>query len=183
MIPTLETPRLILRAITLADAPAVQARFPHWEIVQFLGAQVPWPYPPDGAETNIRAMLERAETTDAFAWAICLKSAPDDLIGRIDLRPLDPATRTQRGFWIAKEHWGQGLITEAANRVVDFAFDDLGWSELWVTNAAANIASSRVKRRQGFTLVETDEHAFVSGLQQREIWRITATEWFARDRI
>jgi RimJ/RimL family protein N-acetyltransferase len=180
-IPTLETPRLMLRAITLDDAPAVQAKFPHWEIVQYIGAQVPWPYPADGAETNIKAMLARAETSDAYAWAICLKQAPDELIGRIDLRPLDPATRTQRGFWIAREHWGQGLVTEAANAVTDFAFRTLGWDELWVTNAAANTASSRVKARQGFTLVDVDEFAFVSGVQKREVWRITAAEWFARN--
>ncbi len=44
--PTLETPRLLLRPLDLADAAQVQLLFPHWEIVRHLAAQVPWPYPP-----------------------------------------------------------------------------------------------------------------------------------------
>lgn len=60
-IPTLTAPRLILRPLELSDAPAVQAVFPRWEIVRFLAARVPWPYPPDGA-----LMAEAVEVITAF---------------------------------------------------------------------------------------------------------------------
>src|SRR4029077_15649882 len=116
--PILETPRLTLRDPRMADAAALQAKFPHWEIVQYLGAQVPWPYPPDGAETFLKSVVNN-ETPDHFIWAICLREAPDDLIGTIALQPYDPETRTQRGFWIAREHWGKRLVTEASDRVLD----------------------------------------------------------------
>jgi len=53
-IPVLTTPRLILRPLELADADAIQALFPRWEIVRFLASNVPWPYPADGALTFIR---------------------------------------------------------------------------------------------------------------------------------
>ena len=49
MTPELETPRLLLRPVDLADAPQTQIIFPHWEIVRYLNERVPWPYPPDGA--------------------------------------------------------------------------------------------------------------------------------------
>lgn len=45
-IPTLYTERLILRPLELADADAVQQQFAHWEVVRYLNALVPWPYPP-----------------------------------------------------------------------------------------------------------------------------------------
>ena len=49
--PTLYTERLILRPLELADAEAIQRLFPHWEVVRYLNALVPWPYPTDGALT------------------------------------------------------------------------------------------------------------------------------------
>gem|GEM_PF-4771929 len=49
--PTLETARLALRPVEMADAPAIQRLFPQWEIVRHLNAGVPWPYPEDGAES------------------------------------------------------------------------------------------------------------------------------------
>ncbi len=52
--PTLYSERLILQPMTLADAPAVQQLFPHWEVVRYLNALVPWPYPDDGALNYLR---------------------------------------------------------------------------------------------------------------------------------
>ena len=51
MTPTLETPRLLLKPLELADAEQTQILFPQWEIVRYLDKIVPWPYPPDGAYT------------------------------------------------------------------------------------------------------------------------------------
>ena len=48
MVPSLQTERLILRPLELADAPHGQEIFPHWEIVRQLNKFVPWPYPADG---------------------------------------------------------------------------------------------------------------------------------------
>ena len=61
----IETDRLILRPLELADAARTQLLFPHWEIVKFLNAKIPWPYPPDGAFTYYKSVslpaIERAE--------------------------------------------------------------------------------------------------------------------------
>jgi len=54
MIPTLETRRLLLRPLELADAEQAQILFPHWEIVRHLADAVPWPYPADGAHCFYR---------------------------------------------------------------------------------------------------------------------------------
>ena len=40
--PVLETRRLILRPLRQEDVPAIQRRFPRWEIVRYLAARVPW---------------------------------------------------------------------------------------------------------------------------------------------
>ena len=32
--PTLQTPRLVLQPLQLSDAPAIQQRFAHWQVVR-----------------------------------------------------------------------------------------------------------------------------------------------------
>ena len=87
-------------------------------------------------------------------WAITLKGAEEELIGRIDLWPDDGVSREQRGFWLDPEFWGAGLMTEAADLVTDYAFTELGWPRLWLRNGEANQASFRIKEKQGARVVE-----------------------------
>ena len=54
VLPTLQTSRLLLLPLSLADAGAIQQRFPHWEVVRYLNDRVPWPYPEDGALSFLR---------------------------------------------------------------------------------------------------------------------------------
>jgi RimJ/RimL family protein N-acetyltransferase len=177
--PVLETQRLILRPLRLDDAPAIQRLFPHWEIVRCLLAACPWPYPEDGAETNVRDCLAKMARGEQFYWTITLKGGGDELVGRIGLHP-DTGDQEMRGFWLARHLWGRGLATEAAEAVTAYAFDTLGWPVLYVTNAATNLASHRIKEKQGFELVEVREGVFVEGVQPKEVWRLTADAWRAR---
>lgn len=174
--PVIETERLILRPLRAEDAPAIQRHFPHWPMVRHLLARVPWPYPQDGAATNVCESLEKRARGEQLFWAITLKGGDDELIGRIDLRP-DAGDREMRGFWLAQPFWGKGFMTEAAEAVTAYAFETLGWPYLYVTNSAANLGSRGVKMRQGFRLVETEEAHFVEGLRLKEFWLLTAETW------
>jgi len=177
--PLLETERLILRPLRLADAPAIQRHFPQWEVVRNLLAKVPWPYPPDGAETNTRETLTKMAAGEMLVWVMVLKDGRDDeAVGRVDLRP-DAGDHEMRGFWLAPEHWGRGLMTEAAEAVTAYAFETLRWPWIWVTNAADNAASHRIKEKQGFELMEVTEGEFVEGRKPREVWRLTREAWLA----
>ena len=53
-LPTLQTSRLVLQPLQLSDAPAIQRRFAHWQVVRYLNAVVPWPYPDDVALSYVR---------------------------------------------------------------------------------------------------------------------------------
>jgi hypothetical protein len=74
VISQLQTSRLFLRPLMLADAQQTQLLFPHWEIVRYLSNVVPWPYPPDGAYTHYRdAALPAMERGDAWHWTLRLR--------------------------------------------------------------------------------------------------------------
>jgi [ribosomal protein S5]-alanine N-acetyltransferase len=177
--PVLETERLTLRPLREGDAPVIQRRFPQWEIVRYLHDEVPWPYPDDGAAVNMTQCLEKMAKRQQCYWAITLKGGDDELIGRIDLWADDGVRRDQRGFWLDPEFWGRGLMTEAANRVTDFALIELGWPHLWLNNAEDNIASHRVKEKQGATLIDRTTRGYVYGQGVKVTWLLTREAWLA----
>lgn len=177
--PTLETERLILRPLRESDTPAIQRIFGQWEVVRYLNAEVPWPYPDDGAATNMADCLAQRAKGEKLFWAITLKGS-DELRGRIDLFPGDATKRDNRGFWLDPDLHGQGLMLEAAEAVTAYAFEVLDWPELWLTNAEANYGSHRIKEKQGAVLVDVTPNVYVSGPGLRETWLLTRDAWLAR---
>jgi [ribosomal protein S5]-alanine N-acetyltransferase len=178
MVPILETSRLILRPLELSDAPAVQEHFPHWQIVRYMNAKVPWPYPGDGALQFIREIaLPAMERGEQWVWSIKFKGGPQGLIGAINL---STNKEENRGFWLGLPWHGQGLMGEACEAVTEFWFNGLGRERLRVSKAALNLASRRVSDRQGARLVATGERDYVSGRHLAEVWEITREEWNSR---
>jgi [ribosomal protein S5]-alanine N-acetyltransferase len=177
MVTTLETPRLILRPLELADAEETERLFPQWEIVRFLNAVVPWPYPAGGALAHLRdSALPAMERGDEWHWTLRLKTAPEQIIGRIHLAR---GGNNNRGFWLVPEHQGRGLMTEAVVAVNDYWFDVLGFPVLRAPKAIANTASRRISEKTGMRMVEAFEQDYVSGRLPSELWEITAEEWHA----
>ncbi len=161
----------------MADAEQIQVIFPHWEIVRYLKNVVPWPYPADGAlHFCENVALPQAARGEAWHWTLRLKSAPEQLIGVINLRN---GEGDHRGFWLGLPWQRQGLMSEACVWVNDYWFDTLGFPLLRVTKAIENRSSRRISERQGMRLVGTKTKDYVIGTMESEIWEITADEWRA----
>jgi RimJ/RimL family protein N-acetyltransferase len=185
--PTIRTPRLLLRPLTLADAALAQPLFAQWEIVRLLNAQVPWPYPSDGCHTHYRdIVLPAVARGEEWHWAICLPAtseAPQTFIGAIGLMLTTPTNPNNRGFWIGLPWQRQGYATEACAAVTRFWFEILHQPSLTVPKAVENRASSQISRRSGMVLLHTEIHDFVSGRLPAEIWYQTREDYFAARNI
>src|SRR5579862_941177 len=178
MTPVLETSRLILLPLSLADAEQVQVLFPHWEVVRYLASRVPWPYPPDGAYTYYRDIaLPAVARGEQWHWTMRLKTNSREIIGSITLMQNE---NENRGFWLGLPWQGRGLMAEACIPITDYWFDVLNFPILRAPKAAANVASRRISEKQGVRLVRCEEREYVSGRLMSEIWEITADEWHAR---
>lgn len=177
MTPELETERLFLKPLELADAEQIQKLFPRWEIVRYLNAAIPWPYPADGARTFIERVLPETERGESFFWTLRPKTSPQQLIGVISLFL---KKEENRGFWLDPEWQGQGLMTEACDAVTSYWFDVLQQAVLRSPKAVANEASRRISVKQGMRIVASEERDYVGGRLLSEVWEITAEEWRAR---
>jgi RimJ/RimL family protein N-acetyltransferase len=71
-------------------------------------------------------------------------------------------------------------MTEAAERVTAYAFEDLGWPHLYLTNAVANDGSHRIKQKQGADLIDVTPAVYVSGAGERETWILRRETWLSR---
>lgn len=173
--PVLETARLVLQPLTPHDAPVIQRLFPHWEIVQYLAATVPWPFPDNGAHhyVNNVALASTAEGTGWF-WTLRHKDAPAELIGVICLTDTED---NNRGFWLLPPWQGQGLMAEASMAVTDYWFNTLNREVLRAPKAKLNEASRRISRASGMRLIKTEKKAYVGGEFDSELWEITRDEW------
>jgi ribosomal-protein-alanine N-acetyltransferase len=171
----LQTDRLFLRPLQLADVAQTQRLFPQWGIVKFLNARVPWPYPADGVLTYYGDIaLPAIERGEEWHWTLRLKQSPKQLIGAINLRRDEWANR---GFWLGLPWHGQGLMTEAVAAANDYWFDVLGFNVLRSPKAIVNVASRRISEKTGMRVIATEERDYVSGRLLSEIWEITAEEW------
>lgn len=172
----IETARLVLRRWSLADAEDVlsYAADPEWS--RFL--PVPEPYERRHAEEAVaRWVLEDWPTHPVWAMEIAGRAS-----GGINLRLDHQHRRGELGYALARRHWGNGYMTEAASAVIDAAFATL--PDLARVQAGANArnkASIRVMERLGMTHEGTIPHA-PSGakLEHREagvIYAVLRDEW------
>jgi [ribosomal protein S5]-alanine N-acetyltransferase len=175
MTPTLETARLLLLPVRLEDAAQVQPLFAQWEVVKYLNAIVPWPFPADGVEAFYRERaLPAVERGEEWHWTLRLKDDPARIIGAISLH----LTRDiHRGFWIVPEWRRRGLMTEAVAEVTRFWFEELGQPLLRVKKAVANTASRAISLREGMRCVAVTEDDYVCGRLPTEVWEMDAAEW------
>jgi RimJ/RimL family protein N-acetyltransferase len=161
----------------MADVPAIQKNFNDYEIIRHLAARVPWPFPADGAQSFVETVLP-IQGKDRWVWGLFLKTGPEEMIGNVDLRRSE---NENRGFWLARRFWGQGLMTEACDAVTDYAFSVLGFEKLTLCNAVGNTRSRRIKEKAGATFLRVEPASFVDpALTAHEVWELNRAAWAVR---
>jgi [ribosomal protein S5]-alanine N-acetyltransferase len=125
--------------------------------------------------------LPAVQRGDEWHWTLSLKDDPAaKIIGSI---ALVREGNNNRGFWIASEWQGQGLMTEAAKEVTRFWFEDLNQPILRIRKARDNAASRAISLRQGMRCIAQTEDDYVSGRRlPTEIWELTAEDWHKMNR-
>ena len=147
MLPeVIETERLRLRPVSLEDVEDVLSYAIDGEWARYL--PVPQPYARRDAEEFVasQVLLDREQNP---SWAVVYNGV---VIGGVNLRMDFDNHLCELGYSVAREHWGKGFATEAADVVIDAAFQSL--SDLNKVRAMADLrngASQRVMEKLGMT--------------------------------
>lgn len=98
------------------------------------------------------ASINSEDNSQKFTWSIFLKSG--EPIGQITVQPSDeypnkPEIRDV-GWFINPKYHGQGLCTEAAQKVLEFMFKDVEIEKIITSAAIINPGSWRIMEKLGF---------------------------------
>jgi ribosomal-protein-alanine N-acetyltransferase len=146
----LETKRLVLRHLVPSDLDRLFTLYSDPEVRRYF---------PEGTLTyeETKEELEwflhgHPEHPELGLWATIHKET-DQVIGRCGLLPwmIDGRPEVEVAYMLAKEYWGHGLGTEAAQAILDYGFEQLQLSRLICLIDRENQASIKVARKIGMT--------------------------------
>lgn len=118
-----------------------------------LSPWLPWVQLNNSPQDSLRytQAAERDWDTHAAARFFVKLSASQRLIGVVSLENCSVMHRAcQLGYWLHTAAWGQGLITEAALRVLAFAFQEMNANRVTCAAGTQNTRSLKVIQRLGF---------------------------------
>lgn len=176
MIPSiLKTKRLILRPFQLTDAPDLQQLIGNYEVSKTL-LIVPYPYVDGEAERFINSTLEETNRDTEMHWAITLDK---NLIGGSGLKMKSEEKTITVGYWLGKDFWGKGYMTEALREIINFAFQSTPAERVEACHFASNPASGKVMLKAGmkFTEIRTQCYETMEGKQDGLHYSISKSQW------
>lgn len=171
----LETERLILRPLTLADTE---------DMFEYASDE-------EGVKYVFPKHLTKAETKESIAsyfmaaplgkFGIELK-ATGKLIGTIDLRVLEEKNTGEIGYTLSRHFWGQGYAPEAAEALLQLGFEKLQLMRIFAFHDEENPASGRVMEKIGMAIEGRVKNSRIAkGKIVTDILRgITKEEWLKR---
>ena len=145
---TLRTERLVLSIPTEADVDAITAACQDPEVPRW--TTVPSPYSRQDAEEFVALVASWWADGVETVWAIRRDGAFAGMIGLHKITQRADGGDAEIGFWGVAEQRGQGVMTEAARAVVDFAFGELNLARVEWRAVVGNIPSARTARALGF---------------------------------
>lgn len=147
-LPTIPAGRVRLRPLADADVPALFAVFSDEQVVRY------WSTPPMREPAEAQALLDEIRSSFAerslFQWGVA-RVGDDRVVGTCTLFHLDPRNRrAEIGYALARDCWGQGLMSEALGALVAYAFGPLDLRRLEADVDPRNAPSIRIVEKLGF---------------------------------
>lgn len=142
----IETERLYLRELVLADAPELSKVLSDPESMQFY----PEPFNREKVEKWIQWNIDNYKLYGHGLWAVILKDG-EQFIGDcgITMQKIEDETIPEIGFHIIKDYWHKGYATEAAFACKQYAFEVMEYPAIFSYTTVKNLASQKVAEKIG----------------------------------
>ena len=151
---SLETDRLALRRYRMSDA---EDMFANWatdpEAARF------WSWEPHKNIQETKSLLAQwiceYDKPNYYHWVIVHKKT-EQAIGYLYLADIDDREKSASvHYLISPKYWNQGMASEALKKVLDFAFDKIGFAKILSWHHADNPASGRVMEKCGMNFTKS----------------------------
>ncbi len=149
-----ETPRLILRRMTEADAPLIYALNSSPDVLQYLHE----PELKDEADARrviTDIIMPQYSLYNLGRWAMIVKEG-NTFIGWCGLKYRPELEEIDLGYRLMRQHWGHGYATEAALNTIKYGFDVLNLATITGRAHIKNIASWTVLEKIGMQYVKDE---------------------------
>lgn len=151
--PTLYTPRLILRELHPADLEKFYELRSDPAVTLLYYAE---PKTREQAEVKLNALMRDNAAGESMTWCIALAAEPDVLIGTICLWNFREKSKTAEiGYDLLPVWHRQGIMHEAAARVIEYGFTDRGLRMIDALVNPRNAPSCLLLNKLGFQMGET----------------------------
>jgi len=147
----LETKRLTLRRLNMDDLDGLVALYHSPDVRKFYSEGIP-SY--EETKQELEWMINTCYVKYGFGMWATIEKATGKFIGRCGLTPMniEGYEEIEVGYMLAKEYWGHGLATEAAQAILQYGFEQVGLSRLICVINPGNEASSKVAMKIGMKL-------------------------------
>jgi RimJ/RimL family protein N-acetyltransferase len=169
----IDTARLLLRPTAAEDFEPWVAFAADPVVMQHLGGVQP------------RAMAWRMFTGMAGAWHLhgfamfsVIEKSSGRWIGRIGPWRPEGWPGTEVGWSLIRDAWGKGYAAEAATAAIDWAFAELGWTDVIHTISPANVESKALAARLDSRYLRMSRLPAPHDLEC-ELWGQSREEWVA----
>lgn len=140
----LESERLLLRPVSLADAEDMFEYTSDEETTRFLYEQH------TDIDRTKKLIANYFMKEPIGKYALVLKDS-NKFIGAIEFRVHDYNNSGELGYTLNRQYWGNGYMTEAGHVILDLAFNTLGLDRVYAEHDVRNPASGNVLKRLGMT--------------------------------
>ena len=145
-----QTPRLILRQITIEDAPLILELNSDPEIVKYV--HEPTLKTVEQAEKIIADIILPQYKNNLGRWAIITKDN-DEFIGWCGLKYRPFVDEIDLGYRLRQKVWGKGFATEAAAKTLEHGFSSLNIKLITGRAHVENLASIHVLQKIGMNFI------------------------------
>ncbi len=161
------TPRLILRPASHSDFDATYQLLSDPEVMRF---SLNGPYSDQQITDFINHCIQQQKNNLPGLLAV-INRTNGLLIGYCGFyaQKINGIHEMELGYRFSKRYWGQGLATEAAMAMKNYAFEEMGLTRLISIIEKENISSIRVAQKTGFTL---EKKMIYNGKTHVEIYAI-----------
>ena len=150
IIPTLETPDLILRPWKLEDADSLLRILQEPDILKYFP---PTTFTLEKTQGYIKHQLTHWQEHGYGHWAVTLKEE-GRLAGWDGLEYLPETDENEVAYLLSHQVWGQGYATQAARAAVRYGFDTTGLRSIIGLVHPENSGSIRVLEKCGLTFID-----------------------------